>query len=699
MSESVIDARSDNFAFVGAIHQVLDRSAASSRADLILAAACQVLRGGQARASHDIRGAVNQVWPASDLSQDDVNEAMHLGAELNLLAPVDALSGESGWTLTATGLADVQRYGTWVDDVRKRALEALIEKAQAGNQDTPDRETAMLWLDKLVGSLIAGIRTSQAAYIGDVEALVTGHVRPKKINRDIVMQGLNDVESPAVREFLEAAALSAIDPLDPFGNELVSHITTGCILHAFVAGRPRQVILDKIGRPDGVRVILDTPLLVQLVGPKRLREPLWEAIDLATGAGWDVVVCKHSLEELAELLEREVPIVANQVREALMRGTSSELYATLVDDQLPSIFIESLRDGTYHHEDLAHAHQGLDVELERVGVTVRDHNNDIEGPHWVNKCRAALDSLVNDRSEIVIDRDAQTMAMAWRRRRGHRVQRGNSWPAAWVITFDRKMGPAYNKIKLQDEKLSLTLSPSQWMTLVSLSTDAASTDKLASMAAAQLIDEAMWHLPMRFPSAVAMDLAAALSPSKGASDTDVRVAQLSLDHVLDDGARTGVSMAAEVLEGRMQRTSAIQNAQTDRARVEADLAVATALNARLDASDARAEAAEAKGALADERQRNTEVTSDRDWTKTQLRRVLRVGTGALFVVAIAALVLVSNPGWIPIAVTVSGVALYSYVGFKWCVTPAASIWPIAIGAIAELAGFVSALGDIIERLT
>lgn len=691
------EVASSGFAFVGAIHQVLDRSAASSRADLILAAACQALKSGDALATHDVHRSIENVWPASALTLDDIAEAMALGVELNLIAAVDALDGSEGWTLTAAGLTDVQRHASWVDDVRERALVELIEKARSGNQDEPDREVAELWLEKLVSSLVAGIRDSQAAYIGDVEALVTGQVRPKRIDRDVVMHGLQNVQSKAVKQFLEAAALAALDPLEPFGNELVSHITIGCVLHAFVAGRPRQVVLDKIGRPDGVRVILDTPLLLQLVGPKRLREPLWKAIELASNAGWDVVVCRHSVEELAELLEREVPIVAGRVREAIERGTRSELYATLVDDQLPSIFVESLKDGTYHKVELAQAYQGLEKDLEDAGVTVREHLNQNDQA-WVEKCRSALESLVHDRSATVIDRDAHTMAMAWRRRRNHHPGRRNQWPAAWVVTFDRRMGPAYNRVKDPADKLSLTLSPTQWMTLVSLSTDAASTDDLAAMAAAQLIDEAMWQLPMRFPADVALDLAAALAPSKGASDTDVRVAQLSLDAVLDEGDRTAVSMAAEVLEGRTKRTSAIQAVEIERARSAASRAVAEAHGAQLSASDAKVEAAEAKGDLLQIKQLHEGANDELTWVKTQLHRVLAAGSGALVVVAVAMLVLVSTPGWPSTLTTAVGVALYAFVSIRWCRNRDASVWTLAIGASIELVGFLSALGDVIDRL-
>ena len=75
-------------------------------------------------------------------------------------------------------------------------------------------------------------------------------------------------------ELLEAIAHDAIDPLTTFGNDLVSSITVGYMLHAFVGRADRVADRAVIGSLRGDRAIIDTNVLVQLLGVPEQREPL-----------------------------------------------------------------------------------------------------------------------------------------------------------------------------------------------------------------------------------------------------------------------------------------------------------------------------------------------------------------------------------------------------------------------------------------
>lgn len=54
--------------------------------------------------------------------------------------------------------------------------------------------------------------------------------------------------------------------------------------------------------PAGQWAIIDTPVLVELVGPERVSVPEATIIRAAVAAGWDVIVAEHSIDELHSLL-------------------------------------------------------------------------------------------------------------------------------------------------------------------------------------------------------------------------------------------------------------------------------------------------------------------------------------------------------------------------------------------------------------
>lgn len=563
MREPVGDGEEEaatSYAFIGAVHRLLDSDRAANKSDLLLAAACQALRNGDL-SSVEVLQKVNDIWPGAQTDLASVDAALALGRELRLTAIGAALDGGDLWTLTKEGVEDSTRHEKWLGEVRARALNNVVEKARTGLQIEATAAEAELWLDRLLSALVVGIQSSQSAYLGNVEKIIDGRIIPRGISPDLVLSAIPESTSdPSVTDFLRALAVSAIDPLDPFGNELVSHITTGCVLHSYIAGRDNAAILHRIGSPTGERAVLDTPVLLELIGPVRVQARTETSIRAAVGQGWDAVAAEHSLEEMVDLLEREIPRIQRDFTKALESHTKSEWYAALDQDQLPSMCVEVLRDGTYGTiDEILGAARKLRTRLENIGVTVRVHGNDADQA-YVDRSRTALAAQLDERSvkrsPIVIDRDAHSMAMAWRRRRRQRISK---WPGAWIITTDRQIGPAYLAVQ-RDDRVSLTLSPAQWTSLLSVSATPASVVELATAAAGQLVDEAMWLIPARFPGDVALALARQLSPEHGGSDTDVRMAQLTLDDVFGgtNGEHSASEMAAAVLSKRTRRINDLQ---------------------------------------------------------------------------------------------------------------------------------------------
>jgi len=615
--------------FLSAIQRVINSARPSTEADLLSAAACQFLHKAQRASAEEVRRAVGEMWPGSQPTVPQISGALGLAKELGLAAAED-----SHWFLTAQGLVDVQRHASWVEDMRSRITAEIRVRSREGLGYEPDSTEASLWLNQLVKALISGIEKSQAAYLGNVEQLIQGHITPREVKQKEILDHLDGTNgSPDVVELLKSLAIAALDPLDPFGKELVSQITTGCILNSYVSGRSGAEVTREIGSPASQRAILDTPVLLSLLGRSAERRDTELTIRSAAAAGWDVVVCRHSLDELDQLLRREIPEIEERFKEAHSRNAKVEFYAALVDDQLHGMCIAALNDGTYKRlSDILKACSQLESDLTSWGVNVREHNNQLS-PERVSRCIEALKEQIqkiprSSRSSQVIERDANTMAMAWRRRRR---EQSHSWPGAWIITSDRLMAPAYRTIS--SDRVSLTLSLPQWTTVVSISAPPSDLRGLASAAAGQFAEETMWQLPARFPADFAMSLAAQLSPNQGGSDMDLRHAQmiLSLPEMLDEleTSSSATAIAATVLAARTKRVDAMTQREKDRHKdefarvnVEASEAHDAAREARIRELEAENEAARLAKELAAERAKSEAAEATLKETRIKHRRIL-----------------------------------------------------------------------------
>lgn len=689
-------AGSDGYAFIGAVHTLVTAKASATKSDLILAAVCHGLRASDKTAA-EILTVVNHVWPGARTDLDSVGVAINLGIELGLVRVEKALDETMLWSLTPRGVDDVDRQVSWVGTMRQRTRDELQRRAQDGLGADITTETAELWLERLVTALIGGIQSSQDAYFGRVDHVVGKRIVPRGIDQGQVLQKLEDPNvSPVTTDFLKAAAVSAFDPLDPFGNELVSLITTGCVLHSFVAGRDSAATLQKIGDPTGQRALVDTPVLVDMIGPDRVRSNVRFVLSTAVKAGWEVVVCEHSLDELVNLMNREIPKIKQSFTDAYERGVKQEWYASLVDDQLPTYCVEALRDGTYSSlEEMIDSANSLAHELEGLGVVVRPHGNDHDQGS-VDRCKAALENELGNsksgRSSAAIQRDAESMAMVWRRRRR---EQGTEWPGGWIISSDRHMAPGYKSMQPKDP-IPLTLSVARWSTLLSVTVAPAEVVELAAAAATQLVEEAMWLLPSRFPSEVAMSLARQLSPEQGGSELDFRYAQLTLDDSLDEigQARTASSLASEVLAARANRTTTIQVQGLTDARTKQSEAEAVAAAAREAETRVTKQAAKANKRADEADRKAADLAKQLAWAKVRTRRIVTVLILlALAGVALYAAIVTPLPVGGLIIASVA-VLLIAIGGYRWCTGPTARIFPLLIGAGFEAIAAVLTLIEL-----
>lgn len=684
------------YAFVGAVHSLVQATRSTTKPDLILAALTHSLRDGD-KSDAELRTIVHRVWPGAQVTIDDVRESLTMGVELGLVHLLAALDGAELWQLTPRGVDDVQRQVDWVAKLRASTAHELRDRALRDLDLVITEQQAELWLERIVGALIAGITAAQDAYLGHVDHLVGKRLSPKKVDRNLVLSSLDQIQSDAtVIEFLKACTVAALDPLDPFGDELVSHITTGCVLHSYVAGRESAPLLNALGSPNGQRALIDTPVLMDLIGPARVSSTVALTIATAVSAGWEVLVCEHSIDELVGVVELEIPHIRDSFRRAHERGVKEEWYASLAAGQLPSYAVEVLRDGTYKSlDEMVGAARTIADRLAKLGVIVREHFNDNDRTH-VDRCQAALELELSGyhRSSNAIQRDAESMAVVWRRRR--RQPAGGRWPGGWIITPDRHLNPPYASLARSD-RIPISLSLSQWSTLLSVTVPPTDVVSLAAAAATQLVEEAMWLVPSRYPSDVALELAERLSPERGGSDTDLRYAQMTLDLALDSShnERTATAIAADVLAARVLRQDRlakleVENASKMVAAADASKRAAQAL-VELKTGEARAARAEVDYA----NDRLSALEAQVEWQKVRLKRVLW-SIGMMLIGLAAVTISVALHAW-PVVIIAMALALAvaAWVLVNWCARPAANLARLLWLAIVEGLGLLSAIAGLI----
>jgi hypothetical protein len=695
LDEEQTEQQPDNtgFAFIGAIHGLLSSERAATKADLLLAAILQVISEAD-RGLDAIKRRVAEIWPGSNPSRSDIEAALQLGVDLRLLAETGGLDGKPSWTLTKQGYLDVQQHHGWVEGIRNRCIADIQERALTGLQIELDRDRAELWLEQLVRALASGIQSSQDPYLGKVDALIKGTMLPRSFDRERILSHFEDAPiDPAAAEFLRALTLAVLDPLDPFGNELVTQITTGCVLHAHVAGMDRAAILKKVGRPEGERIIIDTPILLDLLGPKRISAALRVAIQEAVAADWEVIALEHSIEEAQEVLDRELPNLEEALIRAHKDGLRREWYASLSDDKLPSLCIEALNDGTYNSlQQIKDAGDRLTETLTGLGVVVRPHGNG-DDPR-VQRLHDGLVEVLKGsklRSPHVIQRDADSMAVAWRRRR----RQSGRWPGAWILTKDRHMATAFTDVT--HDRVRVTINLGQWASILSATAPTPNVARLASVAASQVIDEAIWYLPARFPAEVAYELAKQLSPEHGGSDTDVRLAQLTLDDALER-EENPAALASQVLSARQLRLNQIM--ETERVRMTTE---AAGYRSRADTAENRALAAqaarlEAESDVATLRQTTDGLNSDLTDANTRFARLLK--SAAVCAIALVLAVVACFLGH-PATIVSSIVGLVVVAGacWHWVTHPRRNTSAFIAALVLEVLGGVSAAFDLIDKAT
>lgn len=678
-----------------AAHVLLSGLRHATRLDLLLSTIVEVLAHGSQEAD-GLVDAVRSAWPAAAITRSDVLEALELAqaGDQRLVHQAQGFGGEV-WHLDDAGRAEADTAREWLEGVRRRALADLHARAERDFRPCTDAE-ARRWVSRLTAALDAGIRAGEQAYVGAIEVGSETTLKPTSVDSAEIFRIIDHGADEKVAEFLRAAALAALDPTDPFGDEVVTTLSTSCLLHANLARLDVAREQERLGSLKGQYAVLDTPILVELLSGHPVREPLERMIDAAREAGIQVLVLEHYLAELAGLLEarrRQVEgledILGDPDQRAAFIALTGEDTLLVAYAQLRAEGIVSTWSGFQDYTIR------LAERLRGRGVEVRPHGNaDLE---QVENCRAALEQVLADtgggRGADAVGRDAHTLAMALRhRRRFRRENSGTVWPGLFVVTHDRRLSRAYADLNQGSAEVPLAIPPGAFTLLLARVRPVPEAAALTEAASRMITRDIAELVTVRYPPSVAARLARSLAGDGGA--TDVRVAQMSnVGRVLEQTTETADEIVSEVLRRRAER---MREATAHVGRVNGDERAAVderRLVAERDRDRARAARDEARSHAEVEQKRAEELQKQlaSAWTDEEVARLRRrAGIRSASAVVNAALVvwLITQGEWWRAGLFLVGGILLFWQTNAWAGDPNARLRDAVVGIVADLAAVI-----------
>jgi hypothetical protein len=575
LDELAVEDQTDRgLEMLSAAHVLLSSERMTDERDLLISTCLEALDNGPSDTAALTR-TCNEIWPASEISVGVVRSALEEAAELDLVVRTADLIGE-GWTLGAQGKNEIDSTREWFADAMNRLARQIQDRAREDFGEV-SFEVASNWAQILRRVFSSEIARSAASYAGEVERGAAGTIRPMVLDGRKMLRAMDLLSlQPGTIDFLKACLLAAVDESDPFANELVGQVATSCVLHAVAARRGRAGAQAALGSLAGKRVLLDTPILVSLLGSDATERQLRGMITQAVALQMEVIVPDHVLDELDDVIQRITDEHLTGLTGALQSGVNPRSYAQIVGEQILELFLDGVVAKKYSKWiDLTDRVRAFREELTKLGVSVRPSGNtNRSNVAWIDQTLTeGLAASNSGRSAKAITRDAESIEMVWRARR--RLANGGKheglWPGGWIISYDRHAGPAYARVNTLDRE-QLVMTPAQWALLMTESAPAVEIPKLVASAASYLRQESMLRIATKYPPAIALTLARSLS-GEYASSTDVRVAQLPtlgelLERTASGQSPTGERLASELAGRRTNRLAAAGRQQIDMAELE-----------------------------------------------------------------------------------------------------------------------------------
>lgn len=419
MAEDATEADNLGLEMLSAAHALLNSDRLTNEKDLLISTCIEILATGPASAG-TLTQVVNEIWPGSNIKESSIESALVQALQVGLVGRLETLDSSTDWALAKNGADEIDATRVWLEEAMGRLARQIRDRAREDFGEVSN-ELASNWATLLLNIFTAEIAKGAALYGGEIQEGAAGNVRPMALDAADMLRAVEDRSLPiTTKEFLQGCLIAAVDETDPFGNELVGYVATSCVLHAVAAGRGRSAARGVLGSLKGQRAVIDTPLLLDFLGPDSSSGKIRTLIDGAITASMEVIVPDHVLEELMDVVDRLTDQFIPGLMGALGSGTGAHAYAQTVNEQALELFLTATEAGVYSRWDqfVARA-RSLRSELTSLGVTVRPHENRDRGNvAWIDQeLTAETRKSPIPRTPKAVARDAESIELVWRARR------------------------------------------------------------------------------------------------------------------------------------------------------------------------------------------------------------------------------------------------------------------------------------------
>jgi len=680
---------------------LLSTERATETHDILLATLFEALATGPKR-TEELVGYARGVWAGAPVTRIQVEGALAAALAGGLVETQRELGDLSSWALRPDGKMETELSRTYANDAYVRATRYLaMEAEKTFGHVTADECEA--WTKLLLTVLTEGIRVAVSQPAGGIEILGGSALIPVGYDIDAMREHVRRLcAREEVSEFLQAMTVDALDGSHPFGGELVTNISMGYVLLSYLGRADLAKARDIAGSLRGEIAIIDTPVLLRIVGTARRARSVLEVIGIALQAGMRVLLHQETIDELNEVLDRRQATEVPTIEEDISTGTELSVLAAYVPDEALSAWLAALAAGEVASwSEFRAAVRTIPRTLASLGVEIVPIETafDFNQAAFFNEFKTSLSAVIEERGryrhDVPLKHDATMLLTAYTARMSNPSSASKIWPGAVIVTPDKNLNEAYKRVVDSQVLFPVAVPLSQWMGIVSSCSSPEALETIAGTMPDVLTYEALAHLASRFPLQAVRDIARAIS-APDISSADVRATQLSLDElitsrpVLLDSEHSDVELVQSVLTQRHRRIAVAYERQKDFAeadRVAARVASEVAASKLNEEQQARQSAEQREATMG---QDLLKEQSRRSHAETRAQR-LPVVSGVAVLATLIAIVAALAGAWSVCVGAIVVFALWVTLGMAWANDRTQSGWLLAgsilVGALTVISVF------------
>jgi hypothetical protein len=492
--------------------------------DILIATILEVLQE-ESLPTHEVASRVRDVWPAMRLSDSQLASSVACARRLGLISesarPTD---GALVYSLEEGGRGSLSETRSFAAGVVDRFNAQLSDELFSRRTVLAPGDA-----DAIGATVLAGIRQLVADAFRPGLALpgesLGGWLRIPSIDEDAITRFVSGKVTDPERSSLVGGLLRlALDHASAFGNEIVHELIVGYLLYLFMTRPDHARAAESAGSLEGERLIIDTPVLVQLLGPPEVRQPVLDLLARAKQAGMDVRLHERTIEEFRTTLETTGIRDAPTFEKAMRGGADPQLLATGTRSRqvtwswLRWCERQPLNRRTWNAWMTSDGPERIVTTMGALGFTAEmgETGYSFEAAARIADFRDRLAKQieardhVRDRTEEAITHDAKNLWEIWQSRVENPATESKVWPGGFLLSPDKQIGETYEAVA-GPQVFPVAITVSQCAQIISAYSGPKSGEELARSLAAGVAAELLLERAANIPPQAIAELALAVT--------------------------------------------------------------------------------------------------------------------------------------------------------------------------------------------